>query len=41
MAQEMRSMTGLDVTFLSRPEDGEWQARASTLPERVEGGTGA
>ena len=32
MAQEMRNMTGLDVTFLSRPEDGEWQARASTLP---------
>ena len=26
-------MTGLDVTFLSRPEDGEWQARASTLAE--------
>ena len=28
MAQEMRRMTGLDVTFLSRPEDGDWQARA-------------
>ena len=30
-------MTGLDVTFLSRPEDGEWQARASTLPRWVRG----
>ena len=33
MAQEMRALTGLDVTFLSRPEDGQWQARASTLVE--------
>ena len=33
MAQEMRSLTGLDVTFLSRPEEGEWKARASTLAE--------
>ena len=33
MAQEMRSLTGLDVTFLSRPENGEWKARASTLAE--------
>ena len=33
MAQEMHNLTGLDVTFLSRPEEGEWQARASTLSE--------
>jgi diguanylate cyclase (GGDEF)-like protein len=33
MAQEMRSLTGLDVTFLSRPEEGAWKARASTLAE--------
>jgi diguanylate cyclase (GGDEF)-like protein len=33
MAQEMRSLTGLDVTFLSRPEGGEWKASASTLAE--------
>ncbi len=33
LAQEMRGMTGLDVTFLSRPEQGQWQARASTLQE--------
>ena len=32
MAQEMRNLTGLDVTFLSRAEGGEWQVRASTLP---------
>ena len=31
MAREMGSLTGLDVTFLSRPEQGEWKARASTL----------
>jgi diguanylate cyclase (GGDEF)-like protein len=33
MAQDMRTLTGLNVTFLSRPEGGEWQARASTLVE--------
>jgi diguanylate cyclase (GGDEF)-like protein len=33
MAQEMRSLTGLDVTFLSRPGEGKWQARASTLSD--------
>jgi diguanylate cyclase (GGDEF)-like protein len=35
MAQEMRGMTGVDVTFLTRPEEGEWKARASTLPEQA------
>src|SRR5262249_20989459 len=33
MAREMSSLTGLQVTFLSKPEDGEWQARASTVEE--------
>ena len=33
MAQEMRNLTGLDVTFLIRPEEGNWKVRASTLPE--------
>jgi diguanylate cyclase (GGDEF)-like protein len=33
MAREMSSMTGLQVTFMSRPEDGEWQAKASTVEE--------
>ena len=33
MAREMNTLTGLDVTFLSRPDDGEWQARASTVDE--------
>ena len=33
MAQEMRSLTGLDVTLLSRPAGGQWKANASTLPE--------
>ncbi len=33
MAQEMRSLTGLDVTLLSRPEGGQWKASASTLAE--------
>jgi len=35
MAQEMRNLTGLEITFLSRPEEGEWQARASTLPDQA------
>jgi diguanylate cyclase (GGDEF)-like protein len=34
LVQEMRGMTGLDITFLSRPGEGEWKARASTLPEQ-------
>ena len=33
MVREMSSLTGLQVTFLSRPEDGEWQAKASTVEE--------
>ena len=33
MAQEMRNLTGLDVTLLSRPEAGQWKASASTLAE--------
>src|SRR5262249_13670914 len=33
MVREMSSLTGLQVTFLSRPEDGEWQSRASTVEE--------
>jgi diguanylate cyclase (GGDEF)-like protein len=33
MAREMSKMTRLHVTFLSRQEDGEWQARASTVDE--------
>ena len=33
MAQEMRLLTGLDVTLLSRPEGGQWKANASTLAE--------
>ena len=33
MAQEMRRLTGLDVTLLSRPEAGQWKAGASTLAE--------
>jgi len=31
MAREISTLTGLQVTFLSRPEDGDWQARASTV----------
>jgi hypothetical protein len=44
MAQEMRSLTGLDVTFLSRPEEGGWKARGSTLaspPGRISRATSA
>jgi len=37
MAREMSNMTGLQVTFLSRPEDGEWQSRASTVDEPAKG----
>ena len=37
MAREVNNMTGLQVTFLSRPEDGEWQARASTVDEPAKG----
>ncbi len=33
MAQEMRNLTGLEVTLLSRPAGGQWKANASTLPE--------
>ena len=33
MAQEMRGLTGLDVTLLSRPAGDQWKANASTLPE--------
>ena len=38
LAQEMRNVTRLDVSFLSRPDEGEWQNRASTLhdPERTQ-----
>ena len=31
LAQELRNVTRLDVSFLTRPDDGEWQNRASTL----------
>jgi HAMP domain-containing protein len=37
MAREVSSMTGLQVTFMSRPEDGDWQARASTVEEPAKG----
>ena len=33
LAQELRNVTRLDVSFLSRPDEGEWKNRASTLQE--------
>jgi diguanylate cyclase (GGDEF)-like protein len=33
MVTELKSLTRLDISFLSRPEDGAWQMRASTLEE--------
>ncbi len=33
LAQDMRNLTGLEVSFLARREEGEWRIHASTLPK--------
>src|SRR5204863_1943321 len=37
LAQEWRNLTRLDVTFLGRPDEGDWRVYASTLPEADRG----
>ena len=36
-AEDLKKLTALDVSFLSRVSDGSWQMHASTLPESVRG----